>query len=363
MKQIIIFCILLPLFLFAQDIAPNKNTATHHSSANIEALWKKADSLSVNDPKKSTVYLNMAVALSIKADDREAQALSLNRLSSIYLQLGDVDKALEAEQKALMIYHKQPELNGYVDALKINAKLYKSKLQKLEHENWLVRKRYLSVFGFLILFVSFLFISLYQYKVSANRKLVKANSEIQHKNDELSNAYQILDLVARKDPLTNLSNRRDIIEKLKYSQITFERNHKPFSLVMTDIDFFKNINDTYGHEAGDYVLVFLAKLLQKTLRKQDIISRWGGDEFLLLLPDTDLEGGVVVGEKIKMHLEQKSCLYGKHHIKFTVSSGVTCYAAEGEIHDTIRQADEAMYASKQNGRNEVTAYQFEDSEI
>jgi diguanylate cyclase (GGDEF)-like protein len=348
--------IIIPVLLFSKDY-PKDSLAqiqAKSSEQSIETLWQLADAMTAKDPERAVVYINMAIILSQKTGDLEAQAISLNRLSSLQLQRGHLDEALAADQKALQIYHKQPGLSGYVDALDNNAQVYNRLIRSLEHDNMKVRKRYIGIFAILLLFITFLFVSMYQMKSIANKKLIIANKEVQNKNEELSNAYQILDLVARKDPLTNLSNRRDILEKLKYAQITFERNHKAFSIIMADVDLFKEINDTFGHDAGDFVLIFLSKLMQKTLRKQDIISRWGGDEFLILLPDTDIKGGKVVAEKIRANLALKACIYGQIHINMTLSLGVCSYTENGDIDVCIRKADEALYSSKKNGKNQVT---------
>jgi diguanylate cyclase (GGDEF)-like protein len=350
--------IFLPVILFSQlQYADSTSLHKHIVDQRIETLWRLSDSLATIDPAKAIVYTNLAILAAEKSGDIESQALSLNRLSALQLQRGHLDEALVADQKALSIYHRQPELSGYMNALDINASVYDRMIKILESDNVKVRKRNLSIFALLLLFISFLFISMYQLKSNSNKELIKANKEIQSKNEELTNAYHILDLVARNDPLTNLSNRRDIMEKLKYAQILFERNHKPFSIIMIDLDLFKEINDSFGHDAGDYALVYLAKLIQKAIRKQDIVSRWGGDEFLLLLPDTDLKGGKIVADKIRSHMASKSCIHNHKLISFTLSAGVSCYSEESDIDTCIKKADEALYLSKKNGRNQVTLFE------
>jgi diguanylate cyclase (GGDEF)-like protein len=102
---------------------------------------------------------------------------------------------------------------------------------------------------------------------------------------------------SRTDPLTKLSNRRDMLEKIEFERIRFERSKRPFVFILCDIDKFKNFNDEYGHKTGDFVLVSIAKLMLETMRKQDQVCRWGGEEFLLLLPETEFEGGGILAEK------------------------------------------------------------------
>ena len=157
--------------------------------------------------------------------------------------------------------------------------------------------------------------------------------------------------LAKTDALTGLSNRRDMYQKIKHETDRFERNEKPFTILMGDIDNFKKINDTYGHDAGDQVLTFIASLMTSTLRKQDIASRWGGEEFLILLPETNLEGGRKIAEKLRTKIKNKPIKYKKHILNVTITLGVSVYNQIRDVNESIKEADKAMYLGKIRNKN------------
>lgn len=125
----------------------------------------------------------------------------------------------------------------------------------------------------------------------------------------------------------------------------------PFSLVMIDIDHFKKINDTHGHEVGDRVLVDIATLLQATIRQSDILGRWGGEEFLLILPNTSPEGALHVAEELRQAVQEYACPAYPHPI--SASFGVAHYRPQDTANSLIKRADIALYRAKHNGRNGV----------
>lgn len=172
-------------------------------------------------------------------------------------------------------------------------------------------------------------------------------------NNELKIVNQKLDRSARTDPLTGLSNRRDMIEKIIYEQNRISRITKPFSLVICDIDDFKTINDTYGHDGGDFILKELAKVLSLVLRKQDTPGRWGGEEFLLLLPETTVEGAVTLSGKIRETIESKSFNFNGIPLSLTLTFGVCAWDGEMELDECLKCADEALYEGKRAGKNRV----------
>lgn len=165
-----------------------------------------------------------------------------------------------------------------------------------------------------------------------------------------------LKLLASIDPLTKLYNRRYFTEVSGNILDLTKRNKQSLSIVMIDIDKFKNVNDTYGHNLGDNVLVLVSKKLQETSRESDIICRWGGEEFVILLPDTNIEGAVVIAEIIRIEIEKMSILiYNNKELKFTVSIGVSQVKNEKDINieTSINKADKALYEAKESGRNKV----------
>lgn len=153
------------------------------------------------------------------------------------------------------------------------------------------------------------------------------------------------------DPLTGLLNRRGFDTSFSALKEIYKRNKVPFSILFIDIDHFKKINDTYGHDIEDKVLSELAKILQENLRKSDLIVRWGGEEFVIILGNTDKEKAKKIAEKIRLAVER----YHKKNLPhFTVSIGVvTADKVDFDIDLLFRKADEALYEAKKSGRNKV----------
>lgn len=159
--------------------------------------------------------------------------------------------------------------------------------------------------------------------------------------------------LATTDPVTNLVNRRIILSRIEQEKNRMERGSKPFSLIMVDVDNFKQINDAYGHSGGDFVLVNLAEMISLSLRKQDEVARWGGDEFLIMLPETDMEGGLIVAEKIRERVLSTPFWYREIDIPVTITLGLgSCEMGMG-VGSCIRKADQALYVGKQTGKNKV----------
>ena len=170
---------------------------------------------------------------------------------------------------------------------------------------------------------------------------------------ELLEIKQQLEVSSRTDPLTDLLNRRGMEEKLTSEKDRMERSGRPFSLILCDIDYFKKVNDTYGHDAGDYILTQVAKNIEKSSRKQDVICRWGGEEFLLLLPETEIKGAKALAEKLRKRLEKHVTVFEKQEIPVTLSLGVACIAKDQTVDACIKNADLKLYAAKEGGRNRV----------
>ncbi len=155
-----------------------------------------------------------------------------------------------------------------------------------------------------------------------------------------------IEAISVTDQLTGLYNRRHLDEKLEENRLLFERYATPFSIILIDLDHFKSVNDTYGHQKGDEVLIHIADILKTIARNTDIAGRWGGEEFLVVLPLTTQDEAMIVAEKIRSTIEAASFGFPQ-----TASLGVAHY--ENTIQYTIKCADEALYSAKQNGRNKV----------
>lgn len=172
------------------------------------------------------------------------------------------------------------------------------------------------------------------------------------RTQELTEANQRLEALASIDPLTGASNRRFFLDQAAIEISRARRLGLPLSVVMLDIDFFKAVNDRHGHEAGDRVLVELARTIRATLRSGDIFARLGGEEFILMLPGQDLTEAAQMAERLRQRVETSDCEGCPAHI--TVSAGVTGLQGEGDrIGDLLRRADLALYQAKAQGRNQV----------
>lgn len=158
---------------------------------------------------------------------------------------------------------------------------------------------------------------------------------------------------SREDFLTKLYNKRALNEFLALKDAEYERYDRNYSIIMFDLDHFKSVNDTFGHEAGDAVLFAFAKILKKVHRTVDVVGRFGGEEFLGLLSETDTQGGVIFAEKVRQHVEKARFMYKGERIAVTVSCGVSERAKHISLQATINSADEYLYKAKKEGRNRV----------
>lgn len=163
--------------------------------------------------------------------------------------------------------------------------------------------------------------------------------------------------IATQDMLTGLFNRRHLIELAQRIVARPRRDGEPVSLVIADIDDFKQINDRLGHDTGDLVLTHVARVLRESCRAQDTVARWGGEEFLFLLPATDSDSAVAFAERVRTANEALRIDHMQQPITCTVSLGVATLEANESLEDAIVRADRALYQSKARGRNRVTAAQ------
>jgi len=155
------------------------------------------------------------------------------------------------------------------------------------------------------------------------------------------------------DSLTGLYNRRFADEMLKQEKLTYKRYKTPFCILLIDLDNFKIVNDIYGHDVGDKVLIAVAKVLKSSVRESDIVARWGGEEFLILLRRIELEDAIKVAEKIRNAI----CQLKLPPVEgITASIGVSCYSGEDDVYDLVRKADLALYQAKTQGKNCVILF-------
>lgn len=159
--------------------------------------------------------------------------------------------------------------------------------------------------------------------------------------------------LAHFDPLTGLANRRQMMDRLKQESERATRHGQGFVLAMLDVDHFKQFNDQYGHEVGDCILAEVARAMENELREYDICGRWGGEEFLLMLPDTSLDVAQTVIDRVHRGIRQRSVMLHNQKLSITTSIGVAEYRYGEPFAEMLRRADSAMLEAKRNGRNRV----------
>ena len=169
--------------------------------------------------------------------------------------------------------------------------------------------------------------------------------------------YKSVQELAITDSLTNVFNRRYYLERFKEEIERSRKFNYKFSCLMIDIDYFKDFNDRYGHVVGDAILRELSRTIQENIRQIDLICRYGGEEFSIILSETDKDAAQLAAERIRLAIEDKHIRVYDEELKITVSIGISTYPYDGkEIERLIDKADSALYQAKQRGRNNVCAY-------
>ena len=202
-----------------------------------------------------------------------------------------------------------------------------------------------------------------EYRVEEDsRETVLTNqlTDMQHKLTEMEKLAEVAQHAieeqrkkAMHDALTGLPNREAYQQRLEQEVNRLQRYGNKLSLVVCDIDLFKRINDNYGHLAGDKVLKIIAKSLQVNLRDSDFIARFGGEEFVALMPETSKEEAKIVAEKLRKKIESSPFNFRKEPVQITVSFGISEFTENDSANDVFERADKALYKAKENGRNQV----------
>jgi diguanylate cyclase len=160
--------------------------------------------------------------------------------------------------------------------------------------------------------------------------------------------------MSARDPLTQLPNRQGFDQRLKEELMRSIRYRQPLSIALIDIDFFKRINDEFGHLAGDKVLKILAKEMKSQVRQSDYLARFGGEEFVLILPQTDAIQAELALEKMRLHISQCPFNFQGNPVQITISTGIAQHDGEEPSDLMVHRADKALYQSKEAGRNRTT---------
>lgn len=178
-----------------------------------------------------------------------------------------------------------------------------------------------------------------------------------------ANVYAEILKHATLDALTGFYNRRQMEERIKQETSSAKRKQTPLCAIMIDIDYFKRVNDTYGHAAGDFILKTISKIIRSQLREYDIAARYGGEEFAIILPYTKKEEAIMVAERLRkavdskiINIEHLNDANGTKSIHTTISLGVYCFNENDKTEDLLLKADKALYDAKEHGRNKVVVY-------
>ena len=190
----------------------------------------------------------------------------------------------------------------------------------------------------------------------AQSKLIDTHVKLTKQTEALREAQTKLKEQANRDPLTNMYNRRYFADISKKIIAISKRTKEPLSVMMIDIDKFKNINDTYGHAVGDEVIKLLSNRLESLIRESDVVARFGGEEFAIILPNADGVNAMDMAQRIRKDIEDISYPLESKAIKFTVSIGIDTFNHEKDdsIDTSLNRADKALYISKSDGRNQVS---------
>lgn len=178
---------------------------------------------------------------------------------------------------------------------------------------------------------------------------------MEKESDELRQSAEKSRDLALKDALTGIWNRQALNEFLEKEYSRWQRYQKPLSIVVWDIDFFKRVNDNYGHAAGDKVLKTIADIFQKQTRNTDFIARYGGEEFMGIFPETDLKDALILANKIREKVEFSKFHYENKPVPITASAGLASFRDNDTIDDVFKRADKALYQAKESGRNRCLA--------
>lgn len=184
-------------------------------------------------------------------------------------------------------------------------------------------------------------------------RLQQMSAHMRNQKNQLALALDKIGQIATRDDLTGIANRRFMLEKIQDEIQRAERTGQPLLLAMLDIDHFKQINDKHGHPAGDLVLQAFVAVVQSAIRGNDTLARWGGEEFVILLTETELSVGLVCLERVLAKVAEAEILAGDACLKLTVSIGVTPYHDRDGFEKTMARADTALYQAKAQGRNRL----------
>lgn len=311
---------------FVPSIASSVNDTIAELSSKIRNNPDLLDSVSIEAEVRSAISLRIALDKNSVKEMIESIDGVLDKLSLRLIDM--IEKSDTSNEEIQAIKH---ELESYGEESTTNFKIAHKKLYTIAialEENTQLLSR----------------------DLKSHSGEVKALSKKVHK---LEAQLEAAKKESKEDFLTKLYNRRALDDFMDIKEAEFKRYERNFSVVMFDLDKFKDVNDNFGHDAGDAILTAFAKILKKECRTVDVVGRYGGEEFLALLSETDTKGGAIFAEKVRKHVEKSRFMYKGERISITVSCGVSERAKHVSLSATVNSADEYLYKAKNSGRNRV----------
>ena len=323
-------CLVKVSSLLVSSLVPSIASSANDKIATISEKIRKnpllLDNESIADEIKSTISLRIAL-------DKDSVKEMVESIDGVLdkLSLRLIDMIEQSDNSTHEIQKIKKELKSYNETDTTNFKLAHKKLftiaLALEENTQLLSKDLQNHSG----------------------EVSQLSKKIRTLEKELETAKQ----ESKEDFLTKLYNKRALDELMNVKEAEFTRYNHNYSIIMFDLDHFKNVNDNYGHDAGDAVLSAFAKIIKKEARAVDIIGRFGGEEFMAILSETDTKGGVIFAEKVRAHVEKAKFMYKGQRIKVTVSCGVSERSTHMTLDAVVNSADEYLYKAKTEGRNRV----------
>jgi diguanylate cyclase (GGDEF)-like protein len=189
------------------------------------------------------------------------------------------------------------------------------------------------------------------------QELLHAKSALEVANRELHRALEREQVMARTDDLTGVNNRRHFLDLATREFAVAQRYQHPLSVLLIDVDHFKQVNDTFGHQVGDAILKRVAQIAREYLRDADVLARYGGEEFIVSLPNTDAHGAFIAAEHIRRAIAERGMQTGNEPVRVTISAGVAEISGKEDTLDRlIQRADQALYTAKTAGRNRTVVF-------
>lgn len=351
---------LVPGFYFASPVQENGVTVGVVAlEIDVASLvnWVRLDNVLVTDPDGLIVMASDSDYLLNTMPDSSLQTMSKEEMEKRYerpafnalkLSLSGIYAGhnlwtLGSNDVPAMVVRQSSHPNGYEGV--VYTYLTELDVLQTRHKVHLL----IAFIASLLLAIAIATTIVYLRRSRESERALKAN----HAKLEMMNAQ--LESMAGEDPLTGLFNRRKLNALLDDEWARSKRYRRPLSLAVLDLDFFKRVNDTLGHGAGDAVLVHVAKLLSGNKRSSDILARMGGEEFLMVLPETRMPEASMLMERLRQLIEMSPTPWEGQSINLTVSIGISNLQAEDRVSDVLARADKALYEAKETGRNKLVA--------